>query len=153
MHVEIVNIYNIHEYTAGIMKCLEDGFGSIEVSEQVAISVLLAKIQAGHNIIVTIQDDKVVATATGFVEQKLIHAGSEKHKAKAGSFVMHIEDVATKTSERGNGYGAAAVEALQEIAYDEGCYKIILDASVGNYENFYSRLGYHKSELCLRKNI
>ena len=88
------------------------------------------------------------------MEQKLIHAGVAKYKAEGtGSRVMHIEDVATRTDKRGNGYGAACVKALHDIAEQERCYKIILDASIGNYENFYSKLGYSKTELCLRKNV
>jgi GNAT superfamily N-acetyltransferase len=150
--VEVLDIYNVHKFADGIVKCLSDGFGKILCSKEEAIQILLSKIQAGHFIVVAIEDG-VVATATGFVEQKLIHAGDPKYKAKPGSYVFHIEDVVTRTDKRGNGYGAACVKYLCEIASDEGAYKIILDASLDNYRNFYQRLGYKNVELCLRKNI
>ena len=154
MEVEELDFYEVHIRYGGIVDCLSDGFGPITISREAGISVLLNKIHAGHVIMMTIVNNEVVATATGFVERKIIHAGLSKYKAEKGaSSVMHIEDVATRTDMRGNGYGAACVKALHEVAKDEGCYKIILDASVGNFENFYSKLGYKKTELCLRKNV
>ena len=154
MRVDLLDMYNIHDRYDGIVDCLSDGFGTISISKEYGIPVLLNKVASGHFVTMTIVNDEVVATATGFVEQKLIHAGVEKYKAKnTGSRVMHIEDCATRTNKRGNGYGTAAIKALHRIAEEENCYKIILDTSIGNYENFYSKLGYSKSELCLRKNI
>jgi GNAT superfamily N-acetyltransferase len=154
MYVETLDMYNIHKRAFGIVDCLSDGFGPISISIEKATQVLLSKMHAGHIIVNTIVNDEVVATGTGFAEQKLIHAGSDKYRAKnGGSYVFHIEDVATRTDKRGNGYGAAVIKELGKIARGESCYKIILDASVSNFENFYSRLGYSKSELCLRKNI
>lgn len=154
MSVELLDFYNVHDRYNGIVDCLSDGFGAISIPKEHGIPVLLNKVHSGHYIVMTVINDEVLATATGFVEQKLIHAGVEKYKAKGtGSRVMHIEDVATRTDKRGNGYGAACVKALHEIAEEERCYKVILDASIGNYENFYAKLGYSKTELCLRKNI
>jgi len=154
MYVELLDMYNVHSRVGGIVKCLSDGFGPILINNAKATQVLLSKLHAGHFIVNTIVDNEVVATATGFVEQKLIHAGNEKYRAKdGGSHIFHIEDVATRTDKRGNGYGAAAIRELESIAAEESCYKIILDASIDNFENFYCRLGYKKSELCLRKNI
>jgi len=153
MTTELLDIHNCHQRCKGVMDCLSDGFGPILVDEEAAALILLSKIRSGHFIVNTIVDDQVVSTATGFVEQKLIHAGSAEHKATGASHVMHIEDVATRTGQRGHGYGAAAVKALHEIAKEEDCYKIILDCSVNNFENFYNKMGYVESELCVRKNM
>jgi GNAT superfamily N-acetyltransferase len=154
MHVETVDVYNVHTRYDGVVDCLSDGFGVISISREVGIPILLNKIRCGHYVVMTIVDDEVVSTATGFVEHKLIHAGVEKYKAKnTGSRVMHIEDTATRTDKRGKGYGVEAVKFLQQIAAEEECYKVILDCSVGNYENFYGKLGYKKTELCVRKNV
>tara|TARA_R110000824_G_scaffold112318_1_gene261392 strand:- start:198 stop:665 length:468 start_codon:yes stop_codon:yes gene_type:complete len=154
MEVTELDFYDVHIRYGGIVDCLSDGFGPIQITREVGIPILLNKIREGHTIMMTIVEGEVVATATGFVERKIIHAGVAKYKAENGaSSVMHIEDVATRTDKRGNGYGAVCVKALHEVAKDEGCYKIILDASIGNFENFYAKLGYKKTELCLRKNI
>jgi histone acetyltransferase (RNA polymerase elongator complex component) len=154
MKATIIDAYNVHTYYSGVVKCLEDGFGPIPISSKDAVGILLSKIQDGHKIAIVVVDGDVVATATGFIERKLIHAGDERYKAENGaSRVLHVEDVATRSDQRGNGYGVEAMKTLHDIAVEEKCYKIILDASVENLENFYSKLGYEKTELCLRKNI
>jgi len=154
MRIEELDIYNADIRYDGIIRCLSDGFGPITIPKEIGVSILMNKVRDGHTVVMAVADGEVVATATGFIEQKIIHAGIAKYKAEKGaSSVMHIEDVATRTDKRGNGYGAACVRALHKTAKNEGCYKIILDASVDNFENFYFKLGYKKTELCLRKNI
>jgi glucosamine-phosphate N-acetyltransferase len=154
MTTELLDIHNCHQRCKGVMDCLSDGFGPILVDEEAAAQILLSKIRSGHFIVKTIVDDQVVSTATGIIEMKLIHAGDPKYASVQGpSYVLGIEDVATRTGQRGHGYGAAAVKALHEIAKEEDCYKIILDCSVNNFENFYNKMGYVESELCVRKNM
>ena len=153
MHTERLNVYNVSRCYRGIRECLSEGFGEILSSDEVTVQILLSKISDGHIIAVTVEGNSVVATATGIVEQKLIHGDDPDYTPSGATKVLHIEDVATRKDMRGNGYGAASIRELEEAAREEGCYKIILDASIDNYNRFYHRLGYRESEICLRKNI
>jgi glucosamine-phosphate N-acetyltransferase len=65
----------------------------------------------------------IVASATIFVEQKLIH-----NMGKVG----HIEDVVVSSGLRGNGLGKLIVNRCIDYANDQGCYKCILDCSEKN---------------------
>lgn len=92
---------------------------------------------------VAIEGKEVVGTATMFVEQKFIHNGGR---------VAHVEDVAVRESHQRIGVGSLIMDQIEKDAIGEGCYKIILDCGRHN-EAFYSKLGYHRHESQMRKDL
>ena len=73
-------------------------------------------------------NNKIIATGTLIVENKLIHDIS-----KAG----HIEDIIIDKEYRGKGYGMMIIKHLIELSKEVGCYKVILnckDELVGFYD-------------------
>lgn len=77
-------------------------------------------------------EDKVVGTATLFVEPKFIHGCSR---------VGHIEDVAVDPGHQGRGLGKALINHLVRLSKEVGCYKVILDCSKKN-KAFYEQCGF-----------
>ena len=73
--------------------------------------------------------DYIVASATVFVEQKLIH-----NMGKVG----HIEDVVVSSDYRGHGLGKLIVNKCLDYSKSQGCYKCILDCAEENIE-FYKK--------------
>ena len=84
------------------------------------------------HVIENCKTNKIVATGTLFVEQKLI-----RNYGKVG----HIEDIVVDESCRGYGLGKKMIEYLSDIGKDLGCYKCILDCDDKN-TGFYERCGY-----------
>ena len=73
-------------------------------------------------------DDKIIATGTLVVENKLIHGIN-----KTG----HIEDIIVDKEYRKKGYGMIIIKHLIELAKEINCYKVILnckDELVGFYD-------------------
>lgn len=87
--------------------------------------------------------DRIVATGTLFVEQKLIHSAG---------LAGHIEDVVVDSTIRGKGLGKLVIEKLKKIAFEAGCYKVILDCLESNAP-FYEKCGFHlgHSPICMAK--
>lgn len=92
----------------------------------------------GKNHAVFIIEDyemnKVIASGTIFIEQKLIH-----NNGKVG----HIEDIVVDKNYRGYGLGKKLINFLSKYAKDEGCYKCILDCSEDNV-TFYEKCSYQR---------
>lgn len=92
----------------------------------------------GKNHAVFIVEDyemnKVIASGTIFIEQKLIH-----NNGKVG----HIEDIVVDKNYRGYGLGKKLIDFLSKYAKDEGCYKCILDCSEDNV-TFYEKCNYQR---------
>lgn len=82
---------------------------------------------------------RLVAAATLLVEYKFIHEAG-----KCG----HIEDVVVDSAARGLGLGKIIIRRLVELAYEAGCYKVILDCSEKNVP-FYNRCGFKQTEVCM----
>lgn len=88
-----------------------------------------------HHRIFVIEDtlnQKVIASGTVFVEEKLI-----RNYGKVG----HIEDIVVSSKYRGYGLGKKMIELLTEYAKMQGCYKCILDCSDENV-GFYEKCDY-----------
>ena len=71
----------------------------------------------------------IVASASIFIEQKLIH-----NLGKVG----HIEDIVVSSEYRGYGLGKLIVNTCIDYAKNQGCYKCILDCSTENI-GFYQK--------------
>lgn len=94
-------------------------------------------------VILAIDDNMVIGTASLLIEYKLIHGFSK---------VGHIEDVVVKRGYRNVGVGSKLIKHLTNIATDAQCYKIILNCDTKNIE-FYGKQGFKQKEVTMRKNI
>ncbi len=88
-------------------------------------------------VIRNISEDRVVATASVFIEKKFIR--------NLGS-VAHIEDVVVDEKSRGFGLGKSLIDYITEEAKKEGCYKITLNCTVDNVP-FYEKSGFKQKEV------
>ena len=79
-------------------------------------------------------NNTIIACATCFIEQKLIH-----NLGKVG----HIEDVIVNTNYRGKNFGRKIIDHCVNYAKQNDCYKIILDCVETNV-CFYEKCGFEK---------
>lgn len=78
--------------------------------------------------------NKIVASASIFMEQKFIHNGG---------IVAHLEDVVVDQYYRGAQLGKKLIDNIVEIAKNSGAYKIIADCKP-ELISFYSKNGFEK---------
>ena len=78
--------------------------------------------------------NKIVASASIFLEQKFIHDGG---------IVAHLEDVVVDQYYRGAQLGKKLIDNIVEIAKNSGAYKIIADCKP-ELISFYSKNGFEK---------
>jgi len=78
--------------------------------------------------------NKIVASASIFLEQKFIHNGG---------IVAHLEDVVVDQYYRGAQLGKKLIDNVVEIAKNSGAYKIIADCKP-ELISFYSKNGFEK---------
>ena len=91
----------------------------------------------GKNIFVIEKDNKIIATITLIIEEKLIRNCGK---------VLHIEDVVVDKLHRKNGTGKKLLEFATQYAKDNNCYKIILDCSE-DVKKFYESVGFSCKNL------
>ncbi|KAK7337236.1 hypothetical protein VNO77_17800 [Canavalia gladiata] len=92
------------------------------------------------HVICVIEDEgpgKIIATGSVFIEKKFL-----RNCGKVG----HIEDVVVDSSIRGKQLGKRIVNFLTEHARSMGCYKVILDCSIGN-KAFYEKCGFTQKSV------
>jgi glucosamine-phosphate N-acetyltransferase len=97
-------------------------------------SIILGKIQSQIWVFEDTSSKKIVASASIFLEQKIIHNGG---------IVAHLEDVVVDESYRGNQLGQKLITNLVEKAQEGGAYKIIADCKP-ELISFYSKNGFEK---------
>jgi len=97
-------------------------------------SNILAKIQSQIWVFEDTAANKIVASASIFLEQKFIHGGG---------IVAHLEDVIVDEAYRGNQLGHKLIANIVEIAKNSGAYKIIADCKT-ELLSFYSKNGFEK---------
>lgn len=97
-------------------------------------SNILAKIQSQIWVFEDTAANKIVASASIFLEQKIIHGGG---------IVAHLEDVVVDQSYRGNQLGQKLIANIVEKARENGAYKIIADCKT-ELLSFYSKNGFEK---------
>lgn len=85
-------------------------------------------------VVVDKETDKIVASGTLFIQQKIIHNMGK---------VAHIEDVVVDVSVRGKGLGKELIRYLQDIALTQSVYKTTLYCFEKNVE-FYEKCGFEK---------
>lgn len=90
---------------------------------------------------IDMSNEIIVATATVFVEQKLIH-----NMGKVG----HIEDVVCHENYRGQKIGKFIIDYCSNYCFKNGCYKSILDCSQSNI-GFYNSCGFKNNGFQMAK--
>jgi len=100
----------------------------------VDFSKILGKIQSQIWVFEDSQANKIVASASIFLEQKIIHCGG---------IVAHLEDVVVDEAYRGNQLGQKLIANIVEKAQESGAYKIIADCKP-ELLSFYSKNGFEK---------
>ena len=82
-------------------------------------------------VVEDLEKNKIIGTASLFIEQKFIHGGGK---------VGHLEDVVVDVGYRGKNIGGMLVSRVVEKAKEEGCYKLIGDCK-DELVGFYGKLG------------
>ena len=95
------------------------------------------KLNENHHIIVIIHNNKIVASGTLLIEDKIIHGMSK---------VGHIEDIVVDSNSRGLGLGKKIISYLTNLAKENNCYKVILNCNEENCK-FYQKCGFVKKEI------
>lgn len=85
-----------------------------------------------HLIFVIEQNNKIIATTTLLIENKLIHELGK---------VAHIEDVVVDKEVNGKNIGKTLITFVNEYAKNRGCYKVILDCN-DDVKKFYEKCGF-----------
>ena len=99
--------------------------------------LFINQLNNNHNIYVIEKNNKIIASGTLLIENKIIH-----NFGKVG----HIEDIVVDFNERGSGLGKLMINHLIETAKNLNCYKIILNCNESNVK-FYEKCGFIKKEL------
>ncbi len=99
--------------------------------------LFINQLNNNHNIYVIEKNNKIIASGTLLIENKIIH-----NFGKVG----HIEDIVVDFNERGSGLGKLMINYLIETAKNLNCYKIILNCNESNVK-FYEKCGFTKKEL------
>ena len=99
-------------------------------------SNFIDNLHENHQIIVIERDNRIVASGTLLIENKLIHGISK---------VGHIEDIVVDKNFRGLGLGKDLINYLTEISIKEKCYKVILNCKEYNCK-FYENCGFKRNE-------
>ena len=97
-------------------------------------SNFIDKLGENHKIIIIINNNKIIATGTLLIENKIIHSISK---------VGHIEDIVVDSNSKGLGIGKKIVNYLTNLAKENNCYKVILNCNDHNI-GFYQKCGYQK---------
>ena len=93
-----------------------------------------------HRYVAVNESGEVVGVATLLIETKLIH----KH-ARVG----YVEDVAVRKDMRHEGVGTELIQALQKLARDRGCYKVVLYCSE-KHKAFYEHSEFREHNIAMR---
>lgn len=117
------------DFYGGYLELLEDGFQIDPSSMGISQFRHFIYDKTVKTFIIEDTDRRIVASASVFIEQKLIH-----NMGKVG----HIEDVVVSSDFRGYGLGKRIVNTCLDYAKTQECYKCILDCSEDNV-NFYKK--------------
>ncbi len=119
----------------GFLKSL-DSLAQASSMDSSKAQTVFEKINSNPDYIILVAKvgERIVGSATLFIEQKFIHDGG---------LTGHIEDVVVDLDFQGQQIGKKIVSRLVEISKSRGCYKTILDCT-DDVMPFYQRLGFKK---------
>lgn len=115
----------------------------VYMTQETFKEVFNARKTLGTITLVAEAEDRIIGTASYFIELKFIHQGGK---------VMHVEDVSVKHDTQGKGIGKAIMDHLEYLAKLQGCYKMILNCSEKNVP-FYEKCGFKLHESEMRKDL
>ncbi|WMD23663.1 GNAT family N-acetyltransferase [Achromobacter seleniivolatilans] len=97
-----------------------------------------------YHVLAAFHEGRAVALAGYRHQENLIY----------GRFI-YVDDLVVDESERGAGWGAKLIEALDVLARDAGCAKLVLDTGLGNAlaQRFYFRQGLLTSAIRFSKTL
>jgi len=87
--------------------------------------------------------EKIIGTASVFIEPKILHYGSK---------VGHLEDLVIDEKFRKSGIGRQLINHCICFCEEQNCYKIILSCSDNNVK-YYQQLGFKKYHNSMRKDL
>lgn len=100
--------------------------------------------QEGYRLLAAVQEGRAVALAGYRQQENLIY----------GRF-LYVDDLVVDETRRGDRLGAQLIRALDELARDAGCAKLVLDTGLGNAlaQRFYFRQGLLTSAIRFSKPL
>lgn len=100
--------------------------------------------QAGYHLLSLCHDQEVLALAGYRFQENLVY----------GSF-LYVDDLVTTPLQRGSGYGAQLLRALDAVAQQAGCARLVLDTGLSNAlaQRFYFRQGLLSTSMRFGKAI
>ncbi|EHK65413.1 GNAT family N-acetyltransferase [Achromobacter arsenitoxydans] len=100
--------------------------------------------QEHYRLLAAVQDGAAIALAGYRHQENLIY----------GRF-LYIDDLVVDESRRGGRWGARLIGALDELARDSGCDRLVLDTGLGNAlaQRFYFRQGLLTSAIRFSKPL
>ena len=99
--------------------------------------LFINQLNNNHNIYVIEKNNKIIASGTLLIENKIIH-----NFGKVG----HIEDIVVDFNERGSGLGKLMINYLIETAKNLNCYKIILNCNE-KLITYYEKYGFSQKNV------
>ena len=105
--------------------------------------LFIEELNKNHIIQVIELNNKIVASGTLYIENKIIH-----NLGKVG----HIEDIIVDINIRGKSLGKQIVKHLIHLSENNGCYKTILNCNENNI-NFYKNCGLIQKEYQMVKYL
>ena len=137
----IIRNIEINDFNKGYLELLSQLSNTINVESKNKFTDFIKKLNQNHKIIIIEIDNKIVATGTLLIENKIIHNFSK---------VGHIEDIVVDTTTRGYGLGKIIINYLSDLAKENGCYKVILNCIETNI-GFYEKCDFVKKEVQMVK--
>lgn len=106
-------------------------------------NIMSKRQRQGITTFVAIEDNKVVGTASVFIEDKFTHGGYR---------VAHIEDVVVSNSRKERGLGTMLVNAIIRSCVDNKCNRIILSCNE-EVVGFYKKLDFYEHGVEMRLEL
>ncbi|KAJ1502975.1 Glucosamine-phosphate N-acetyltransferase-like protein [Coelomomyces lativittatus] len=129
------------DFEKGFFACLSDLTVVVDVTKDQFKSRFHELLQTQNTYYIIVIEDtarsRIVGSGTIFVERKFI---------RGLGLAGHIEDIVVLKSYRKLQFGKTIITALQSIAKNVGCYKVILDCAERNVP-FYEKCGFQKKEV------
>jgi glucosamine-phosphate N-acetyltransferase len=128
----MIRLMDATDLNRGFLETL-DALKPTGLSHQQAIEIYRNRLKSRLQTYVALMGDRIVGTASVFIEPKFIHSGG---------VVGHIEDVSVNSESQKHGIGRALVEHLLSVCRRNGCYKVILDCAP-DLVPYYERMGFY----------
>jgi glucosamine-phosphate N-acetyltransferase len=124
-----------NDYNKGYLELLENlTTVNKHLIKSDTFDIFVKGLHRDHMVYVIEHMDKIIATGTILIEQKVIHGFGK---------VGHIEDIVVDPLYKGKQLGKLIVNSLTEYAKEQKCYKVILDCS-DDVIGFYDKCGFKR---------